>query len=104
VGTLERLSWFRGIPADGGVFSEHTKPFYGAAVTAVLQYTNGVPVGYLEGWEDQEITGCFFLPGIRKPDYWSEDREAIPLGLVDPVVISEVLSDLSLIASKGKKA
>lgn len=30
--TLEKLSWDRGIPEDGGVFFEHTKPFYGAGI------------------------------------------------------------------------
>jgi hypothetical protein len=64
--TLEKLGWERGIPQDGGVFFEHSKPFYGANVTAVVEY-DGVPVGYMEGWDDQHVTRCFFVRGSTRP-------------------------------------
>jgi hypothetical protein len=99
--TLEKLDWQRGLPEDGGVFYSHSKPFYGANITAVVQY-EGVPVGYMEGWDDQSIEKCFFIPGIWKPDWYTDHKNLIPLGEVDPVVISEVLSDLSGIAAKAK--
>jgi predicted DNA-binding WGR domain protein len=102
VGTLERLAWTRGIPQDAGIFYEHTKPFYGANVTAVVNYEDGVPVGYMEGWEDQRITSCFFVPGIYKPQMYPEHKNAMKLGEVDRIAVSEVLKDLALIASKGK--
>lgn len=101
VGTLERLGWMRGIPEDGGVFHEHTKPFYGANVTAVVEY-EGVPVGYMEGWEDQPILDAFLIPGVYSPKVYPDHKQRLKLGEVDPVVISEMLSDLTMVASKGK--
>jgi predicted DNA-binding WGR domain protein len=101
VGLLERHAWNRGIPEDGGVFHEHTRPFEGAGITAVLQYP-GIPVGYMEGWEDQELERCFFLPGLYTPRMYPEHKNALPLGAVDPVVLSEVLGTLGVLESKGK--
>lgn len=102
VGTLERMAWTRGIPEDGGVFHEHSKPFYGADVTCIVEYEMGVPVGYMEGWEDQEKVRAFFIPGVYKPDSYPGHSKRLELEDVDPVVISEVLKDLTLLASKGK--
>ncbi len=102
VGTLERLAWIRGIPEDGGVFYEHSKPFYGANVTAIVQYEDGVPVGYMEGWEDQTLSGCFFVPGIYNADIYPDHNQKLKLGDIDPVVLSEVLSDLTVVHSKAK--
>jgi hypothetical protein len=101
VGMLEKSGWVRGIPEDGGVFSEHSKPFYGANITAIVQYY-GVPVGYMEGWEDQAIESCFFLEGIYTPQMYPDHKQAIALGKIDPVVISEVLQDLTAIAAKAQ--
>src|SRR5206468_5963418 len=89
VGILERHGWNRGIPQDAGVFHEHTKPFEGANVTAVIEY-GGIPIGYMDGWEDQEVERCFFVPGLYTPEMYPEHKNAIPLGEVDPAVISEV--------------
>ena len=100
VGTLERLAWARGVPQDAGVFFEHTKPFYGAGVTAVVQYVPGVPVGYFEGWDDQSIERCFFVPGIYTPEMYPDHKRSVRLDQVDPVALSEVLADLNVLASK----
>ncbi len=101
--TLEKLGWERGIPQDGGCFFSHTKPFYGANVTAVVEY-EGVPVGYMDGWDDQKMEKCFFLKGIRTPQSYPhyEEKNALKLSDIDPVAISETLSDLTFVASKGK--
>ena len=100
VGNLDRLGWNRGIPEDGGVFHEHSKPFYGAGVTAIVQYP-GVPIGYVEGWEDQTIERCFFLPGTYMPRDYPDHKRRVKLGKVDPVVISEVLRDLTALAARA---
>jgi hypothetical protein len=99
--TLEKLGWTRGAPQDAGIFTEHVKVFHSADVTAVVTY-DGVPVGYMEGWEDQDVRTCFFLKGTRHQTGWmeSDSKDAIPLKQVDPVVISEVLKDLTQIVSK----
>jgi hypothetical protein len=101
--TLEKLDWQRGIPQDGGVFYSHSKPFYGANVTAVVEYETGVPAGYMEGWEDQTVTGCYFIPGIWRPEMYPDHKQRVGLSAIDPVVISEVLSDLSTVAQKAKQ-
>lgn len=100
--TLEKLDWQRGLPEDGGVFYSHSKPFYGANVTALVVYEEGVPVGYMEGWDDQRIIEAFVIPGVYKPDWYTDHKNKLTLGEVDPVVISEMLADLDFVASKGK--
>jgi Domain of unknown function (DUF4132) len=101
-GILEKTGWNHGPPGDGGVFSEHTKVFQGANTTAVLCYEDGIPIGYMEGAADQEITETFFVEGTGE-NYrrWKKDQKLLKLGEVDPVVISEVLDILSVLASKG---
>ena len=79
VGILERHGWNRGIPQDAGIFHEHTKPFEGADVTAVIQYP-GIPVGYMVDWNDQDVEKCFFVPGIYSPTLYPEHKNALPLG------------------------
>ncbi len=63
VGILDKHGWNRGVPQDGGVFDEHSKPFDGANVTAVIQY-DGIPIGGMVDWDDQEVQKCFFVPGL----------------------------------------
>ncbi len=101
VGILERHGWDRGLPGGRGFFHEHSKPFDGANATAVIQY-DGIPIGDMVDWEDQDVEKCFFVPGIYTPRSYPEHKNALPLGAVDPVVISEVLGTLGALASKGK--
>ncbi len=101
VGAFEKLGWQRGIPEDGGVFFEHSKPFYNANITAVAVYP-GVPVGYMVDWDEQNIEKCFFIKGIYTPEMYPDHKNALPLSKVEKIVISEVLNDLSMVASKGK--
>ncbi len=100
--TLERLGWVRGTPMDAGVFDEHSKPFESAGVTAVLTYRDGVPVGYIDDWDDQTLDACVFVRGITGPSGYRgyQDLDTVPLSEVDPVVISEVLGDLTIVAAK----
>ncbi len=98
--TLDKLGWTRGIPMDGGVFDGHSRPFVGANVTAVVQY-EGVPVGYYEGWGDQKLERCYFVRGNTGPQGYRTPNDALPLAEIDPVVVSEVLHDLSIVAAKG---
>ncbi len=79
VGILERHGWNRGIPEDAGIFSEHSKPFVGANVTAVIQYP-GIPVGYMLDWDDQKLVKCFFVPGIYVPESYRGHREVLRAG------------------------
>ena len=104
VSTLERLGWTRGPSLDNGVFCEHFKHFPGVPATASISYRDGLPVGYVQGWEDQELDVCCFEPGLNVPQDWAwyRQRKKIKLSTLDPVVISEVLSDLHTLAAKAK--
>jgi hypothetical protein len=86
---------------DGGMYCEHSKQFPGADVTAVLTYEDGIPIGYLEGTDDQKLSACFFVPGLREPNSYGEHETEIPLGRVDVVAVGEVLADLALLAEKA---
>jgi predicted DNA-binding WGR domain protein len=102
LGTLENLGWTRGNPQDAGWVGEHHKHFAAAGVTAVLCYDPGFSVGWTQGWEDQKIERTYFLADADKATHWFDRRKAVKLETVDPVVLSEVLGDLTLLASKGK--
>jgi hypothetical protein len=101
ISTLQRLGWAQGIPEDAGHFHEHSKPFSAAQVTAIVEY-EGIPVGYREGWVDQTMGRCFFISGIYRPVIYPKHPDPLPLGQIDPVVISEVLADLTAVTAKGK--
>jgi predicted DNA-binding WGR domain protein len=103
-GTLERLGWTRGSPANHGMLMEFVKPFPGPAVTAVLENEPGIPMGIPDWTEDQSVKRVFFLPGTYRPlDYpYHKEEGMVPLGQVEAVALSEVLGDLTELASKGK--
>lgn len=98
VGTLEKLGWTRGPAEDGGVFYVHYKRFYAADLTAAVFY-NGVPMQMVNDWEDQTIEKCYFVQG--RYVHWGDKNKRVALGQVPSLVLSEVLRDLHLIASKG---
>ena len=100
VGILERHGWNRGMAEGGGLFREHTKSFEGANVTAVIQY-NGIVAGSIAYSEDQDVERCFFAPGIPPFARHPRLKDALRLDQVDPVVVSEVLGTLAVLASKG---
>jgi hypothetical protein len=101
VGILDRQGWTRGMPEDAGMFSEHSKPFPSANVTAVIQY-DGIPIGAMQGFDDQKIWRCFFVPGIYTPKVYPDHKGALKLGDVHPVVVSEVLRDLHALQGKAR--
>ena len=53
-------------------------------------------------YEDQSLTGCYFVSGMLVPKGWPYKRKKVKLGQVDPVVISETLADLKVLSSKAK--
>lgn len=99
---LDKLGWTRDLPADGGGFCGHFKPFYQCGITAVIQYSDGVAPGWIVDAGDQKINYVAFVPGIRKAEYWPTHKDRLVLGEVDPVVISEVLNDILFLAAKAK--
>jgi predicted DNA-binding WGR domain protein len=99
---LEKFGWVRGAGMDAGGFDEHSKPFPGSDVTAVVHYEGGVGYGYIDPNSSLTFKTCYFVKGIRGPSGYAWKEKTVRLGDVDPVAVSEVLSDLSALAAKGK--
>jgi hypothetical protein len=99
---LEKLGWIRGSGMDGGGFDEHSKPFPSCNVTAVVHYDGGVGYGFIDPNESLTMESCYFVPGNRGPSGYSHKEKKVKLGDVDPVSVSEVLTDLTSLAAKGK--
>jgi hypothetical protein len=53
-------------------------------------------------WDDQMIERCFFVEGVRAPEIYPKHTQVLELGKVDPIVVSETLHDLSVLADKAK--
>jgi hypothetical protein len=102
MGTMEKLGWTRGSAADHGVIQEFSKPFSAAGVTAIIENKNGVMLGMMDESGDQQIGRCFFLQGMYTPIDYPNHKDLLALKGTDALVLSEVLADLTALASKGK--
>jgi predicted DNA-binding WGR domain protein len=101
--TLEKLGWVRGTAMDAGCFDEHSKQFPAASVTAVIGYEGTVGMGYIDPNERLTVKSAHFCKGLRAPSGYGWDlKDAVKLGQVPPIVISEVLADLHVLSSKAK--
>jgi predicted DNA-binding WGR domain protein len=99
---LEKLGWVRGKGMDNGAFDEHSRQFPDAAVTAVVNYDGNVSYGFIHPDAELTVTGCCFVNGLRAPNGFGHGLEKkLKLGDVDPIVISETLHDLTMLASKA---
>ncbi len=80
----------------------HTKYFPSADITAGVFY-DAIPFGYLTEADDQELESCIFLKGDCEPDYevFGDAPSGIALSQVEPLVISETLTDLYKVISKA---
>jgi predicted DNA-binding WGR domain protein len=96
IGILERLGWAHG-PVEWDAVSEYIKPFPAARVTAILQYKSARSTNYMG---DLELKHCFFIPGTDGLMIDPQCRRKVPLGDVDLAAVSEVLSLLSVLASR----
>jgi hypothetical protein len=103
-GTLERLGWVRGSCADHGIIQEFYKDFPAADVIAVLEVEPGIPIGMADWAEAQQVPRVFFERSTTyKPLAYPSHQEAkfVALSKVDAVAVSEVLADLTALASKA---
>ena len=107
---MEKFGWSRGQLADHGDYSCHYRYFPAANITAITGDYEHQLVDRSVDIGDDAIDGCCFAVGQYEPyDYplsqWGR-REArckiLPLAQVDPIVMSEVLRDLSAIAAKAQ--
>ncbi|MGC1396811.1 MAG: DUF4132 domain-containing protein, partial [Coleofasciculaceae cyanobacterium] len=109
-GTLEKLGWIRGCLCDSGFIYEHLKPFSEAKITAIVSGYERIQIGWTGGEDERTIPQCFFIPGIHTAKTlgdslrwgsFAKQVEKVQLSNVNPVIISEVLKDLTA-AAKGK--
>jgi predicted DNA-binding WGR domain protein len=100
---LEKLGWTRGKAMDNGAFDEHSRQFPDAAVTAVVRYDGMVSMSFIRPEHDLTVDGCCFVEGLRAPSGFGHGlAKPLKLADVDPIVISETLHDLTMLASKVK--
>lgn len=104
-GTLERCNWLRESVGDGGMFCGHYKYFPGKDLTAFVSYP-GIFVGMLTESDKQQFEDIGFYKGRVKVDSWYSRADAARAKLadIDPIVMSEVLGDLTLVMNKAVKA
>ncbi len=102
-GTLEKLGWVRGSASDHGVVQNFAKQFPGANVTAFVDVEPGIPMGLPDWAGDQSIPRVFFLSGLHAAEHYPYRAEDsfLAWNKVDAVAVSEVLGDLTAVASKG---
>ncbi|MGB8699183.1 MAG: DUF4132 domain-containing protein [Thermosynechococcaceae cyanobacterium] len=106
---MEKLGWQRGGLHDHGDYKVHYKDFDQGKVTAVVGDYECQHVEKSSIWGADAIDGCLFLVGQHREPYeypapgsWAEKHtqgKRLPLRDVHPLVISEVLRDLTAIAT-----
>jgi hypothetical protein len=89
LGILKSHGWIDGHWQEGLYFGGHYKAFDGPRITAVIETAAG-------SGDSLRIKSAYFLQGTD----WGIDK-ALSLNQVDPVVLSEVLGTLGVLASKG---
>ncbi|HEY7310470.1 MAG TPA: DUF4132 domain-containing protein [Gemmataceae bacterium] len=90
MGILKSHGWTDGRWQEGMYFGGSYKSYDGPRTTAVVENESG------SGGDSLRIKRAYFL----KDADWGADK-ALPLREVDPVVLSEVLGTLAVVASKG---
>ncbi len=101
--SLEKLGWARGLAMDAGCFTEHSKQYPAAGLTAVITYEGNVGMGWIDASEELTKASVYLVKGLREPQGYSDDKNKLALKDADPVVLSEILYDLAILASKLKE-
>lgn len=94
---LQSRGWRRGTPQDAGLYHEFGKPIT-RGLGAWLSFEPGIAVGSME-WGDpvQELRAVDFAPDA--PSFGRRPAKARTLGELPPVVVSEVIRDLTLLGT-----
>jgi Domain of unknown function (DUF4132) len=109
---IENQGWLKGALHDHGDYCLHYKYLPKGDVTAIIGDYETLHVEQASIWGDVAMQGCLFLKGAvqqpyeyPKPGSWYAQRSnesALQLGEVDPIVISEIIRDMTLITSTGQ--
>ncbi|MFC3897751.1 DUF4132 domain-containing protein [Lentzea rhizosphaerae] len=93
---LTKKGWVRGEPQDAGVECWITRPFPDGGAL-VLSLDPGIAVGAVDVFPEVSFTGVWFSPSGRGD--WSAPKDAPPTFDVDPITISELLTELESLHS-----
>lgn len=94
-GTLTKLGYQRGVPEDGGFFYYYFKDFISANLRAVVFFSgNCVPEENMAA-ALEDLAFC-----SPQDDGWFDDNAIQTLDSVPPILLSEVLADYEVVASK----
>jgi predicted DNA-binding WGR domain protein len=93
---LTKKGWIRGEPQDAGVECWITRPFpAGGALVASLD--PGIAVGAVDEFPEVSLTDLWFAPDGEGE--WSAPKDAPATFDVDPITVSELLSELESLHS-----
>jgi Domain of unknown function (DUF4132) len=111
--TMEKLGWYQGALHDHGDYRLHYKDFVQGNITAIVGDYQSQHVNKARILGSDAIDGCLFLVGQHREPYhypvpgtWAEqyaEGKRLRLGEVDPLVISEVLRDLTAITTAQRQ-
>lgn len=101
-GILERRNWVREAVGDGMLFRRHYKYFPYKETIAFVAYP-GIESGEMIASAPQELKEIGFYKGRVEVAGWFSRADVSPVKLtdIDPVIMSEVLSDLTLLVSNS---
>ncbi|MFD9702908.1 WGR and DUF4132 domain-containing protein [Lentzea sp. NPDC059081] len=93
---LTKKGWVRGAPQDAGVECWMTRPFPGGGAL-VVSLEPGIAVGAMDVFPEVAFSDVWFSPSGRGE--WSAPRNAPATFDVDPITLSELLSELESLRS-----
>ncbi|MEV7526280.1 DUF4132 domain-containing protein [Streptomyces sp. NPDC091371] len=93
---LQKRGWERGEPQDAGVERWFFRRL-GPERYLVIQLGEGIAVGMIDEFPDQELETIWL--DTRPGDHWSSRTYSLKFGDLSPVIVSEVLADLTEITS-----
>jgi hypothetical protein len=98
LGATKKTGWEQGRANAHHKITSYLKHFPEGGVTAVMTFRPGLD-GYVYGYggvDDQEMESCSFVPlGLEA------ERDAVPLGEVDALVLNEVAGLMYALTKKG---
>ncbi len=109
VGKMDKLGWNRGSVADGGSITSYFKDFAWLGVTAIIEQTGVLSVGYYE--ENAELGNLYFVKSksIKFGSYVYDeprdetDNRLLLLGSVPQIIYSEIMTDLTFFKENDEK-
>lgn len=93
---LQKRGWERGEPLDNGVERWFFRRL-GPERYLVIQLDEGIAVGMVNEFPDQKLETIWL--DTRPGDHWSSRTYPLKFGDLSPVIVSEVLADLTEITS-----